>query len=180
MVSLWAIALVRTVPFPSYAKNNKEVSKKNYLVAFHSERVDVELLNSTGVKVKKAFEYLPVASVELMDQQVQALSENAKVAYIEQDSKVFVQGQSVPWGVAQINTPIMQNEGTDGKGVKVGIIDTGIDLLHEDLKVAGGATFVGGATSYSDDNVHGTHVAGTVAAINHSVGVVGVAPSVSL
>ena len=57
------------------------------------------------------------------------------------------------------------------------IIDTGIDLDHPDLNVdaASGKTFVTRTTTPNDDNGHGTHCAGIVAAIDNTVGVVGVA-----
>ena len=59
-------------------------------------------------------------------------------------------------------------------------IDTGISLSHPDIAVAGGVTFVSGTSSHDDDNGHGTHVAGIVAAINNDIGVIGTAPSVLL
>jgi subtilisin family serine protease len=60
---------------------------------------------------------------------------------------------------------------------KVYIIDTGIDIEHPDLNVDAGSgkTFVPRTTTADDDNGHGTHCAGIVAAINNDVGVVGVA-----
>ena len=60
---------------------------------------------------------------------------------------------------------------------KVYIIDTGIDIDHPDLNVDAGSgkTFVPRTTTADDDNGHGTHCAGIVAAINNAVGVVGVA-----
>ncbi len=60
---------------------------------------------------------------------------------------------------------------------KAWIIDTGIDLDHPDLNVdaASGKTFVSRTTTPDDDNGHGTHCAGIVAAIDNTVGVVGVA-----
>jgi subtilisin family serine protease len=60
---------------------------------------------------------------------------------------------------------------------KAWIIDTGIDLTHPDLNVdaASGKTFVTRTTTPNDDNGHGTHCAGIVAAIDNTVGVVGVA-----
>jgi subtilisin family serine protease len=64
--------------------------------------------------------------------------------------------------------------------VKVAVLDTGIDVKHPDLRVAGGASFVKGSKSYSDDNGHGTHVAGIIAALDNEIGVVGVAPGAEL
>ena len=67
-----------------------------------------------------------------------------------------------------------------GVGVKVAVIDTGIDDNHPDLTVSGGASFVDGVSSWDDDKGHGTHCAGIVGALNNDVGVVGVAPDCSL
>lgn len=61
-----------------------------------------------------------------------------------------------------------------GKAIKVAILDTGVTSLT-DLNVEGGVSFVEGITDYSDDNGHGTHVAGTIAALNNTTGVVGTA-----
>ena len=66
-----------------------------------------------------------------------------------------------------------------GGGVRVAVVDTGIAPRHPDLRVYGGASFVAG-TSWADDNGHGTHVAGTIAAAMNNRGVVGVAPRARL
>lgn len=63
-----------------------------------------------------------------------------------------------------------------GAGVRTAIVDTGIARRHPDLRVYGGASFVPGVGSWADDHGHGTHVAGTVAAVANNRGVVGVAP----
>jgi subtilisin len=71
-----------------------------------------------------------------------------------------------------------------GSGVKVAIIDTGIDMDHEDL--VGNIDFVNSKNTISsrktieDDNGHGTHVAGTIAALDNQSGVLGVAPDATL
>lgn len=67
-----------------------------------------------------------------------------------------------------------------GAGVRVAIVDTGIAPRHPDLRVYGGASFVPGVRSWADDQGHGTHVAGTVAALANNRGVVGVAPHARL
>lgn len=91
--------------------------------------------------------------------------------------------QVTPWGVTQINADAVWGSST-GAGVKVVVIDTGIDPRHPDLAVAGGINFTlarGGKTSaWMDDNGHGTHVAGTIAALDNDAGVVGVAPGAEL
>ncbi len=63
--------------------------------------------------------------------------------------------------------------------VDIAVLDTGIDLDHPDLDVAGG-TDCTGSGSYDDDHGHGTHVAGIIGAKDNALGVVGVAPGARL
>ncbi|HLO11498.1 MAG TPA: S8 family serine peptidase [Pseudoneobacillus sp.] len=95
----------------------------------------------------------------------------------------------IPWGVQMINAPTIWNE-TQGEDVVVCILDTGIKKDHPDLKdriiegVHGGQNFTmdyqGEPNMWEDNNGHGTHVAGTIAASFDNQGVVGVAPKVKL
>jgi hypothetical protein len=83
---------------------------------------------------------------------------------------VMVNSQSTPWGVNRVNGPL------DGTGQTAWILDTGIDLDHQDLNVDinNSASFI--ATESADDQVgHGTHVAGILAAKDNTRDVVGVA-----
>lgn len=70
----------------------------------------------------------------------------------------------------------------NGERIKVGILDTGIDLNHPDLaaNVKGGINIVNPSAPPQDDNGHGTHVSGVIGAVNNHKGIVGVAPAVSL
>ncbi|HYH58386.1 MAG TPA: S8 family serine peptidase [Thermoleophilaceae bacterium] len=61
-------------------------------------------------------------------------------------------------------------------GAAVAVLDTGVDLEHPDLEVSDGTNCLTPGASSDDDNGHGTHVAGTIAAKNNGAGVVGVAP----
>jgi subtilisin len=84
--------------------------------------------------------------------------------------------QVIPAGVARVGIP---SSGSNGLGVGVAILDTGVDLAHPDLSGIVDAFSAFGA-SCTDDQGHGTHVAGTVGARDNSIGVIGVAPAAQL
>lgn len=100
---------------------------------------------------------------------------------IQQEESV----KEVPKGVELIQAPEIWDE-TKGKGIKVAVLDTGCDVNHPDLKerIIGGRNFTDDDKSnpeiYADYNGHGTHVAGTIAALENDAGVVGVAPEADL
>ncbi|MGE5588390.1 MAG: S8 family peptidase [Clostridia bacterium] len=123
------------------------------------------------------------------------LSRAGEVAWVEDDFVVSVTSacffapvprprprrQVVPWGIAKVRAPEAWGRAT-GKGVRVAVLDTGIDTTHPDLKanVDGGFDCINETTNVVDDNGHGTHVAGTIAALDNDIGVVGVAPEARL
>lgn len=91
---------------------------------------------------------------------------------------IAITTQTVPSGVSRIGL----NATNEGSGVGVAILDTGIDLDHPDLaaNIIANKSCISGAPTGDDDQGHGTHVAGTVAALNNSIGVLGVAPQAKL
>ena len=113
----------------------------------------------------------------------QALSRNPLVEFVAEDQVVQMVAQTLPTGINRIDAdlnPISNIDGIDDRvSVNIAIIDTGIDPAHPDLNVVGGTNCIGG-TSFVDDNGHGSHVAGTAAAIDNDTGVVGVSPGANL
>jgi len=123
-------------------------------------------------------------SASLTPSEVAELRKDARVAYVEQDQIISLgkpstgggttqPTQTTPYGIARVGTG-------DGTGKTAWIIDTGIDLDHPDLNVdvARSKSFLTSGANYAspnDGNGHGTHVSGTIAAKNNSIGVVGVA-----
>jgi lantibiotic leader peptide-processing serine protease len=92
------------------------------------------------------------------------------------------------WDMRQIHTPEAHAITGGSPSVLVGDIDTGIDFTHPDLApnidVADSVNCVSGAPvpgiAAKDDNGHGTHTAGTIAAASNGIGIVGVAPNVRI
>ncbi|OEH86914.1 hypothetical protein BHU72_01240 [Desulfuribacillus stibiiarsenatis] len=87
----------------------------------------------------------------------------------------------VPWGVEKVHAPEAWQYAT-GRGVKVGVIDTGVDLSHPMLvaNLRQGINIINPDISPQDDNGHGTHVAGTIAASGGPGSLIGVAPEAEL
>lgn len=91
----------------------------------------------------------------------------------------------VPKGVQMIQAPMVWKK-SKGQGITIAILDTGCDVSHPDLKerIIGGKNFTnddsGNPYIYRDYNGHGTHVAGTIAAVENQKGVIGVAPESNL
>ncbi len=113
-----------------------------------------------------------------------ALASRFDVVRVDEDLEVHAHGNlEIPWGVERVMAPFVWDE-TTGVGVNVGIIDTGIQRDHPDLTVSGGFLALTSppyhrksADDWDDDNGHGTHVAGTVAAYG---AIAGVAPDANL
>lgn len=119
----------------------------------------------------------------------QALENDPRVDFVEQDQIVTLapppgagpgggdggsEGQTTPYGITRVGGAVSGVSGT------AWVLDTGVDLDHPDLNVDTdrSAVFVSkgpGAKTANDKDGHGTHVAGTIAAIDNSRDVVGVA-----
>ena len=96
--------------------------------------------------------------------------------WLEAALEIGTTAQLVPWGIARVNAPRAWARGFRGQGIRVAVVDTGVGPHIDLAPPVASATFVPGSTSANDDNGHGTHVAGTIAALDNAAGVVGVAP----
>ncbi len=132
-------------------------------------------------------------AVKMAPGQAKKLAEDGSVKMVEADQVITLSqqitakgkpggstpppSQSIPWGIDRVGG------GTGNTTTNTAwVIDTGIDFSHPDLNVDEGrsATFVSRTSDANDQNGHGTHVAGTIAAIDNSIGVVGVAPGATV
>jgi subtilisin family serine protease len=123
-------------------------------------------------------------AASMTDEDAAKLKNDRRVAIVEPDKVIALgppsgvgkpppppSGQTTPWGITRVGGGVNYT-GTK----KAWIIDTGVDLTHPDLNVSTtlNATFINNTTP-NDQNGHGTHVAGTIAAKNNTIGVIGVA-----
>lgn len=153
-------------------------------------RSDIDFVNNQGGIVKRIYKIINAISTDVPQESMEIIKKSPNVEYVENDEKVFahipigtcreiqVLKQSVPWGISRIGSRLVNAVGNTGKGIKIGILDTGIDYNHEDLKgnYRGGYNFVGNNNNPIDDNGHGSHVTGIIAAEDNDIGIVGVAP----
>lgn len=162
--------------------------KKDYIARFSTIKLASD-------KIKQTYGYgISGFAAQLDDEQLLSLRQDSRIKSIEQDYIITLQPdlsilkgkpngggggtisppQQTPWGITRVGG------GLDGNGKTAWIIDTGIDLTHPDLNIdkqGRNRSFLGGrdANNPNDGNGHGTHVAGTVAAIDNDIDVIGVA-----
>lgn len=133
--------------------------------------------NLIGATTHYEFDNLNAMVVTLPDEILAKLRKN-KNLIVEQDVPRYPMAEFVPYGVPQVQAPDAVAAGADGSGVKVCVIDSGLRAAHEDfagVAVSGHAS--SGQTWNTDTCGHGTHVAGTIAAVgSNGKGVIGVSP----
>ncbi len=161
----------------------------------------VAAYNIEGVAVERTYgTALRGFSAKLSEEEANLLAKDERVKYImpdktfnlEDDMQIFRGGggggggggiivpvdppaQTIPYGIIRVGYG-------DGTGKTAWIIDTGVDLDHPDLIVdaARGYDFINNDAYADDDNGHGSHCAGTVAGVNNTIGVVGVAAGATI
>jgi aqualysin 1 len=118
----------------------------------------------------------------LSAEQIAILEADPRVLQVEADGEAQAAAQSLPWGIDRIDADLSSSLAGDGsgdvRGVNVYVLDTGVDASHPDLNVVQHVNFALGPNW--DCNGHGTHVAGTIAARDNDIDVVGVAPGAPL
>ena len=164
----------------------------NVIVSFNGPG-GKQALKAAGGRVHWTFQLIDAVSAQMPRGRMAALERKEGVKSVELDHKLAVFHHDADtgnaeleaaWGVEHIGGGDVHNAGNTGRGIKVGVIDSGIDYNHPDLDTVyvGGWDFFNNDSDPFDDNGHGTHVAGTIAAeLNEPpAGVVGVAPDVDL
>lgn len=141
------------------------------------------LVRDLGGVIRHRYSLLPAIAAELPASALASLRAVPGVAMVEEDQLVEAVDTELDdsWGVKRIGAGEVHPTNS-GEGVKVAILDTGIDYGHPDLddNYFGGYDFVNEDPDPFDDYSHGTLVAGVVAAEDNDNGVVGVAPRAQL
>jgi subtilisin len=199
------------VTFKRKDKRSDKKKDKTELLMAALDR-DVQLFNMTAmapterlprsiIEEKVGFDInryeAPIVTLAVSEKELHSLKKSKDVETVEEDAPMHaftptgpgllfegqptVSAETVPAGISQVKAPRAWDV-TRGKGIKVAILDTGVDDRHPDLAAncRGGQSFVPHETSTMDHNGHGTHCAGTVAAAETGSGVVGVAPAAYL
>ncbi|MCZ4292598.1 S8 family serine peptidase [Vibrio sinaloensis] len=198
LFSTTAVAVVLTLPTSAYASLTGFDESKlptKYIVKFKDDHTALSSMSSSPFsgprivqesvleqlnanKVEKLGDQ-SIYSIEIDNTKVTQLSNRSDVEYVEIDPPRYLLSETVPWGYTAVNAQLLDDSNAGNRTVC--IIDSGYDLSHNDLsgnRVSG--TNDSGTGSWSapgNNNAHGTHVAGTIAAIANNEGIKGVMPN---
>jgi subtilisin family serine protease len=190
-----AVAVVASLLAAPLAAQAAE-ARERVIVAFKAGSADAAraAIVQAGGRVLDEIDDADAFAVSMPRSAVQALRAARGVDYVEADVVRTIDGrvarsvkpllsppgtpQTVPYGIAQVQANDAAFAAPASWKPKVCIIDSGIDAQHEDLagNILSGKNFTASGSWNTDENSHGTHVAGTISALNNGVGVVGVSP----
>ncbi|WP_287797091.1 S8 family serine peptidase [Idiomarina sp.] len=138
------------------------------------------MVKKAGGKVKLSMRHNLAVAAELTAKQKKRLEKNPNIEYVEIDQKRRFMAQDVPYGISQVQADLVDDSvaAASAGGKKICVIDSGLDLPHEDMGTRGstvnGTNDSGTGNWYDAGGPHGTHVAGTIAALDNGLGVRGV------
>ncbi|RUO45858.1 S8 family serine peptidase [Pseudidiomarina donghaiensis] len=132
-------------------------------------------------KIKQQFKRFNAMAIEVPHSAIHGLMNNPNVISVTPDEKREILSTQwepgKPYGIEMVQADLVSDSAAGTRTVC--IIDSGYDMGHPDLQTSGvtGVNDAGTGTWYTDENGHGTHVAGTIAALSNGEGVVGVMPN---
>ncbi|OGE45315.1 hypothetical protein A3B39_04505 [Candidatus Daviesbacteria bacterium RIFCSPLOWO2_01_FULL_37_10] len=185
------IGVIAVKASPSANSKAPDVVPDQYIVVLNdnenSDSVADEMVKNNGLSVEHRYSAaLRGFSAKIPANRLDEVKNDPRVQFVSEDRVVSIDShlsgssiQTLPTGVNRIDAEVNSNKGT---GVGVAVIDTGIDLDHPDLKanISANKNCIRQSRPAKDDNGHGSHVAGTIAAINNTQGVLGVASQAKL
>ena len=155
-----------------------EPDPDRYIVSFLDVEKGKSALKAAGARVELNLAGREAAAAHIPARALKGLRNNPHIEYIEKDVLRFPMAQTTPWGIPAVQAGMVSD--AEAANRTVCIIDSGYELGHEDLPRGdnvSGENNSGSGNWFEDTCFHGTHVAGTIAALaNNEVGVVGVMP----
>jgi serine protease len=138
------------------------------------------MVEKAGGKVKVSMRHNLAIAAEMSPKDMKRFQKNPNVEFIEVDQKRRFMAQTVPYGINMVQANLVDDSVASAAagGKKICVIDSGLDLPHEDMgtrfDTINGTNNSGTGNWYDEGGPHGTHVAGTIAALNNGLGVRGV------
>ena len=148
-----------------------------YLVKFRTFKDAASATTSAGGRVARELARQKIVAVYLSEQGLRILRNNPNVEYVEVDQRRYPLAQSKPYGIGMVQADHADLTTSNASaGATVCIIDSGYYRDHEDLQDSNvtGTNDSGTGNWFEDSCGHGSHVAGTMSALDNAVGVVGV------
>ncbi|MGH9933577.1 MAG: S8 family peptidase, partial [Nitrososphaerales archaeon] len=190
-IRILGVSIVSVLLFSMLTYSNVYAEEEGYvdvLIGF-TEDADQSQIVEEGADIKYNFTSIDVVAASVPEDSLDELATDPNIEFVEFDAPVYALGHTSSnieyqnsWGVDHIGADLVHADGNKGTGVKICILDTGINYNHPDLAAnfKGGKDFINSDNDPNDDNGHGSNVAGIVAAVLDGAGVVGVAPEAHL
>lgn len=160
--------------------------EQRVLVIFH-EQINESLLEEVNAVVHHRFETIASVAISIESAKLPKVKNHPDTLLVEEDHVVEIEYtiSEKQWPLESTKVPISWENNYRGDGIKIAIIDTGVDKEHPDLSIKDGACFNTGVkdgceNSFQDDNGHGTHVAGIIGAYNREMPYFGVVPEATI
>ncbi|WP_306369172.1 S8 family serine peptidase [Nocardiopsis sp. CC223A] len=166
-----------------------DTTERTYIVVLDDSAIPDEVAERHGDDPIGVYEHaLTGYAAEMSAADAAELLQDPEVSFVQEDQPVHTFDQDVPDGIARTFAPDNPNLDINGQDdyvpdVAVAVLDTGVDGSHPDLNVVDSVDCTSGtcvANTASDGNGHGTHVAGSIGAIDNGEGVVGMAPGADI
>lgn len=190
LLLLIAMMIIVSIPSSDFANQSTDANQKVRVLIEFKEfpgKSEAALIKSHGGEVRHMYRIIPSIAVEIPAKAVEALKHNKNILRIESDilaytTDIYSDELNRTWGMLRIGESTAHANAYFGSSIGVAVIDTGINGIHPDLAAsyAGGYDFVNDDGDPNDIDGHGTHVAGTIAAVRDGIGVVGAAPNAKL
>jgi subtilisin len=157
------------------------------IISFAKGKYDPATIGGAGGIIIEEFKNMEMVQALIPPLALARLVQNPAVEFVERDGQFEIaeantSEYSESWALEDIGAEPAHLSNYTGSGVKIAILDTGVDYKHPELasNYKGGYDFINSDGYPMDDNGHGTHVAGIIAAKRDGKGIVGVAPDADI